>query len=290
MKKMFSFVAFIMLSFVFLTSCSRISPTEVGFKIENAGDYRGIDSLPLLTGWQFYMPGFSYIVTMPTTQEHVAWTESTTEGNPVDESITVACSGGAGFKMDVGLNYRVNPNKASKIYLKYKTDNLNSITQTYIRNIVRGSMQDVSGTLTVDSILYNLPSYEHTVRDVLTKRLEVEGFVVDNFNILKQPIPTNADLANSINQKIKARQDAERTIVELQSSKAEADKEIAKARGDSSSRVIRAQAEAKEILVKQEALQHSPQYVELVKAQKWNGVLPQVMGGSGGMMLNLDKK
>lgn len=288
MKKMFNVMALFMLSIVFLTSCSRISPTEVGFKIENAGDYRGIDSLPLLTGWQFYMPGFSYIVTMPSTQEHVAWVESATEGNPTDESITIACSGGAGFKMDVGLNYRIIPNKASKIYLKYKTDNLNSITQTYIRNIVRGSMQDVSGTLTVDSILYNLPAYEHTVRDVLTKRLEAEGFAVDNFNILKQPTPTNADLANSINQKIKAKQDAERSVTELQKSIAEANKRVADARGDSAAKVIRALADAKEIAVKQEALKNSPQYIELIRAEKWNGVYPTTMlGGGATTLLNL---
>lgn len=286
---MFKVMALCMLVVMFLSSCcTRISPTEVGFKIDNAGDYRGIDSLPLLTGWQFYMPGASYIVTMPTTQEHVSWVESSTEGSPNDESIVVACSGGAGFKIDVGLNYRIIPNKASKIYLKYKTDNLSSITNSYLRNIVRGSMQDVSGTITVDSILMNLPAYEHAVRDILTKRLENEGFAVDNFSILKQPTPTNAALANAINQKIQAKQEAEKSVTQLQMSIAEANKDIAKARGDSASRVIRAMAEAKEITVKQEALKQSPQYIELIRAEKWNGVYPTTMlGGGATTLLNL---
>ena len=268
-------------------SCTRITPTEVGFKISNSGDYRGIDSLPLLTGWQWFTPGVSYIVTMPTTQQHVVWTESSTEGKATDEAVVIACSGGAGFKVDVGLNYRVIPNKASKLYLKYKTDNLENITATYLRNVVRGSMQDISGTMTVDSILNNLPAYEADVRQLITKRFEVEGLVVDNFSILKQPKPTDQGLADAIHAKIKAKQDAETVKMQLQSSIAQANKDIAAAKGDSASRVIRAQAEAREIMVKQEALRQSPQYIELVKAQKWNGVLPTVTGGGSGMILQI---
>jgi regulator of protease activity HflC (stomatin/prohibitin superfamily) len=107
------------------------------------------------------------------------------------------------------------------------------------------------------------------------------------FNILKQPTPTDPNLAKSIASKIQAKQDAERAVTELQSSIAEANKRIAKARGDSASGVIEALAEAKAITVKQEALRQSPQYIELVKAQKWNGVLPTVTAGGAGMILNI---
>jgi regulator of protease activity HflC (stomatin/prohibitin superfamily) len=268
-----------------LASCSRISPTEVGFAINNSGDYRGIDSLPLLTGWQFYTPGFTQVVTMPTTQQHVAWTESSDEGNPKDESIVISCNGGAGFKMDVGLNYRINPSKASKIYLKYRTDDLESITQTYIRNIVRGSMQDVSGLITVDSILNNLPGFEHEVAKKITDRLGSEGFLVDNFSILKQPKPTDKSLADAINAKIKAKQDAETSKMQLQQSIAEANKQIAQAKGDSATKVINAQGEAEAVKKIQQVL--SPTYVEYIKATRWNGVQPSVVGGGSGMILQL---
>jgi regulator of protease activity HflC (stomatin/prohibitin superfamily) len=147
-------------------------------------------------------------------------------------------------------------------------------------------MQDVSGTITVDSILNNLPAYEHAVDTLLNKRLQPQGFII-MFNILKQPTPTDPNLAKSIASKIQAKQDAERAVTELQSSIAEANKRIAKARGDSASGVIEALAEAKAITVKQEALRQSPQYIELVKAQKWNGVLPTVTAGGAGMILNI---
>ena len=268
------------------TSCvTRISPTEAGFTINNSGDYRGIDSLPLLTGWQFYTPGFTYVVTLPTTQQHVVWSEDEGEGSKPNEHITVACQGGAGFKIDVGLNYRVNPSKASKIYLKYRTDDLESITQTYLRNVVRGSMQDVSGTLTVDSVLNNLPAFEQAIRTKITDRFEKEGFMLDNFSILKQPTPTDANLQAAINAKIKAKQDAETTKMQLQQSIAQANKDIAKAKGDSAVAVIRAQGEAEAVKKIQQVL--SPTYVEYIKASRWNGVQPSVVGGGSGMILQL---
>ena len=270
---------------VILSSCTQISPTEVGFKISNSGDYRGLDSLPLLTGLKWFTPGFSSVVTIPTTQQHVVWVETKDEGNEKDESIVISCNGGAGFKMDVGLNYRVNPSKASKIYLKYRTDDLESITQTYLRNIVRGSMQDVSGLITVDSILNNLPGFEHEVAKNITDRLASEGFTVDNFSILKQPTPTDKNLADAINAKIKAKQDAETSKMQLQKEIAEANKQIAKAKGDSASKVINAAGEAEAVKKIQQVL--SPTYVEYIKATRWDGKQPNVVGGGAGMILSL---
>lgn len=265
-----------------VAGCTRVTPTEVGFKISNSGDYRGVDSLPVITGWNFVMPFFQYIVTMPTTQNHVVWSEGSGEGNSPGQQIIVSCLGGAGFNMDVGMNYRINPDKASKIYLKYKTSNLEGITYTYLRNIVRGAMQDLSGTMTVDSILNNLPYYEHTVAANLIARLAPEGFIIDNFNITKQPVATDPNLVAAINAKIKAKQDAETSKMQLQQSIAEANKLVAQARGDSASKVINALADAKVIQVKQAALSSSPQYIDLVKAEKWSGNFPTYLSLGGG--------
>lgn len=278
----------VVLFILLMAGCNRITPTEVGFKISNAGDYRGIDSLPVLTGYQFTMPGFSYIVKLPTTQQHVVWSEDKTEGSEVGQQITVSCLGGAGFKMDVGFNYRVDPYKASKIYLKYRTDDLERITSTYLRNVVRGAMQDLSGTMTVDSVLNNLPYYEHTVAANLASKLGKEGFIVDNFNITKQPTPSDENLAKAINQKITARQDAETSKMLYQKSVADANQLVAKARGDSASKVINALADAEVIKVKTQVLNSNPAYIELVKAEKWTGVLPMYMGG-GTALFNLGK-
>ena len=266
----------------FMQSCTRVTPTEAGFLISNSGSYRGIDSLPLLTGWEWYMPGFSHIVTIPTTMQHEVWTDAKTEGQPGDQAITIACMGGAGFRVDVGLNYHVLANKASHIYLKWKNDDLTMITNQYIKNVVRGAMQDVSGHITVDSILTNLPAFEHAASALISERLLADGFYVDGFNIVSQPRPTDPQLAASINAKVKAKQDAETSVMQLQSSVAEANKKIADARGDSASSVIRAAGEAEAIKLKQREI--TPVYVDYIKWVNAGENVPRVpetqLGGS----------
>lgn len=279
--------AFVITIFLLAISYNRVSPTEVGFKINNAGDYRGLDSLPVVTGYNFAFPGLSKIVTLPTTQQHVVWTDDKEEGPEGTTAITVSCMAGAGFRMDVGFNYRIDPYKASHIYLKYRTDDLTTITNSYLRNIVRGAMQDLSGTMTVDSVLNNLPYYEHTVANNLTEKLAKEGFIVDNFNITHQPVPTDSTLAQAISNKITAQQEARTAVVQLQKSVAEANKQIAAARGDSAAAVIRATGDAEAIKVKQSALNQSPQYIELVKAEKWDGKLPMYTGTNGGSLFTI---
>lgn len=281
MKKLFLFT----LAAIYLQSCTQVTPKEAGFKISNSGDYRGVDSLPLLTGYNFFMPGLSQIITIPTTIQHVVWSENKQEGSNENEHIVVNCKGGSGFKVDVGINYRVNPNKASKIYLKYKTDNLETLSQTYLRNMVRGAMQDVSGYMTVDSMLNNLPFYENQVRTNLTIHFANEGLTLDNFNIISMPRPVDPNLAISIASKIKAKQDAETAIQQLAISVAEANKKIATAKGDSASAVIEAAGEAEAIKKKQTVL--TAEYVEFIKASNWDGKLPTTVAGGSGMFLNL---
>lgn len=275
-----------LLTSIVLVGCTRVTPTEAGFKISNSGNYRGIDSLPLLTGWQFYGPGFSHIITISTTMQHEVWSDAKTEEGESNNALTIACMGGAGFRVDVGLNYHVDANKASHIYLKWKDDDLNNITNRYIKNIVRGSMQDVSGHITVDSILTNLPAFEHEAAANITRKLYADGFIVDGFNILSQPRPTDANLAASINAKVKAKQDAETSVMQLQSSIAEANKKVAEARGDSASRVITAAGEAEAIKLKQKEI--TPTYVDYVKWANASENVPRVPQyvGAGGWIMN----
>ena len=288
MKKSIMIFAIALFAISSMSSCTRINPTEAGFRVSNSGDYRGVDSLPLLTGWQFFMPGQSYIVTIPTIMQHVVWSEGQQEGSQENEHITINCMGGSGFKVDVGVNYRVLPDKASKIYMKYKIEDLDALTSTFLRNIVRGSMQDISGHMTVDSMLNNLPNYETSVRADLSKRFNDEGFILDGFNIISMPRPVDKALANAINQKIIAKQNAETSKQQLELSINEANKKVAAARGDSAEAVIRAAGQAEAISKLQKQL--TPEYNEYMRIQRWNGQYPSTMlGSSSGVLLNLNK-
>ena len=67
--------------------------------------------------------------------------------------------------------------------------------------------------------------------------------------------------------------------------RAQAEIAIAEARGKSEAALINARAEAEALNLK--ARQLTPIMVEYEKAQKWDGVLPTHVLGSGGTFLNL---
>ena len=188
----------------------------------------------------------------------------------------------AGFKIDVMLNYHINPSKGSKVYLKYKKTDINTLTQDQVRGVVRTCMNEISGVITVDSVLNNQPAFEQACRNLISVKLDTMGLVLDNFGFIHKPTPSDPKLAQSINNKITARQNAETAIMELQSSIAESNKKMATARGDSAAEVILAAGKAEAI--KRIQAQLTPTYVDYIKwvnADKNVPRVPVYMMGSG---------
>src|SRR5678815_5189983 len=74
---------------VMMVSCTkRIDAAHVGIRIRLAGSARGVDDIPMVTGWVFYNPLTEQIVEFPTSVQSVVWTASAHEGRSVDESLT----------------------------------------------------------------------------------------------------------------------------------------------------------------------------------------------------------
>jgi regulator of protease activity HflC (stomatin/prohibitin superfamily) len=119
------------------------------------------------------------------------------------------------------------------------------------------------------------------------------GVSVQQFGFIGAPrVP--AVIANSITAKAQAIQEAERARNELATTQAEAAKKVAAAEGDAKSQVLRAQGEADSNRIRQTSL--TPQLLELRRLEnqralidRWNGALPTVEAGSGGIMLQLPK-
>ena len=68
-----------------------------------------------------------------------------------------------------------------------------------------------------------------------------------------------------------------------------AEAKIATAKGDSAKTIIKATAEAQSIKIKQEQLKSSSLYIEYLKAQRWDGKMPQVVGTGSGLIIDLKK-
>ncbi len=92
-------------------------------------------------------------------------------------------------------------------------------------------------------------------------------------------------LQQAIESKTKAVQEAQASVQRKLVAEAEAQEKIATAKGDSAKAVIDAKAYAEATRLKQKEI--SPLYVEFLKAQKWDGVLPTTVAGGSGTFLNI---
>lgn len=275
-------VSLFLCTIVGCSTCTLVGPKEAGFKVERGGSYRGVSNIPLITGYNFYIPWLETVEKVPTTMYHIVWSDDKNEGDASDQSITIFCNGGAGFHVNVGLNVSVIATEVPKMWIRWGTLDIDDIMKTYIRNTVRGDMQNVSSTMSVDSILNNFSSLESACRIVIQDSLLHYGFHLDGFNILSKPVAVNPALEKAIDDKVVAKQLAEKAVMELQTHIADANKKAADARGDSSYNVIEALGKAEAIKALQSQI--TTQYVEYVKWNNAGDNVPRVplYVGAGG--------
>ena len=101
-----------------------------------------------------------------------------------------------------------------------------------------------------------------------------------------------AEYAAAVEQKqiaeqraLQAQNDLRRIEIEAQQIEATAigqqQANIARAEGQRQANILEAQGEAEAIRIIDEQLRNNPNYLEWLKTQQWNGVLPLVTGGEG---------
>jgi hypothetical protein len=81
------------LSLLASATITRIDAARVGIRVKLAGSARGVQDIPVVTGWVFYNPLTEQIISFPTSVQNVVWTQSPHEGRAVDESITLGLFG-----------------------------------------------------------------------------------------------------------------------------------------------------------------------------------------------------
>ncbi len=243
---------------IVISSCTRIGVGNVGLKVNQSGDDRGVNAMKYVTGWVFYNPFASDVVEFPTYMQHVEYDE-----------FKINANGGSQFDIKPYINYVVNASKADSIYMEFKTTDLEEISTKYIRNAVYQSFTDITGKYTPDALLKNREAYEKAIFDNLQKHLLTKGFILQQVTSNLAPPAT---LVAAIDAKNKSEQDAQAIQLQVAQSIAQANKDIAKARGDSASMVISAAGEAKANQLRQATLTENLLRQQML--EKWDGALP----------------
>jgi regulator of protease activity HflC (stomatin/prohibitin superfamily) len=282
--KMFSklFVVFCMCLVMVGCGCTRIDPGHVGIKISMSGDQKGVSDMPLLTGWQFYVPTLTKIFEYPTYMQTAQLSMSQHEGRNVDDSINFTDKDQMPINADVNLSFNINPTKIPAFYVTFRNDNIDVFTYGYLKNVIRDAF-------TVTTPGYSYEEINGLKRDEILVKVKTKinddvgrfGVEVKQFGFIGALRPPR-EISEAISLKVKAKQTAQQRESELREAVAAAAKIVAKAEGD---------AKANEALgrsITPALLQWKQLEIQTTLASRWNGVRPTVESGGGtGLMLQL---
>jgi len=298
LRRFLVFVVLVVFSLIAMSSCvSRVDAGHVGIRVKLAGSSRGVDDIPVVTGWVFYNPLTEQLVMFPTSVQNVVWTRDAHEGSQRDESITFSSQEGVNINADIGLSFHIEPSLAPHLYLRFRKNDLMDLANGYVRNAVREAFQLTASQMPVQEIYgAGKGKLVAEVQKRLQDQLGKDGFILDQLTIngaLRLP----ENVANAINRAMEATQLAIQAENRVRQVKAEAEQAItqaegqasaarARARGEADARLITARAEAKANLILRAST--SAAVLQYRALERWNGKLPLMNGGGSLPMLTFD--
>jgi len=265
-----------------ISGCTRVEPGHVGIEVNYYGQERGVQDYPIKTGMVWYNPISSDVLEYPTFVQTAVWTKSSDEGNPVNEEITFNSKEGLVISGDISLSYQLDAVKVPNFYVKFRNDDLKNFTHMFLRNVARDHFNEVAAQYTVEE-LYGQKKEEFlkVVRQRINSEVEQFGISIQQFGFVGAPRLPEA-VVQSLNNKIKATQDAIRVENELRQEKAEAEKKVARARGEALSNEILTRS------ITPTLLQWRRLEVTRDAVAKWDGRRPMVEGQSSGLLLQIN--
>lgn len=262
----------LILSFIQPFSLERVDAGHVGIQVHLTGDSRGVGKFEYKTGWVVINNWTDRLYEFPTYQQTIEY--------PEQQIIT---KGGFSATIHPKFNYSLKPGDIGDMFSNLRLD-VKSIEQGWLQNAIVGAVNDVANKWAVDDIFNQRERFEGDIVAEANKRV-AKWFSISQLRTNIIPPPA---LQHSIEAKTQAIQEVQVAENQKLVAIAEGQKRIATARADSAALVIAAAGKAEAI--KREQLSLTNLYIEYLKIQKWNGILPTVQSGSGGMMIQVPAK
>jgi regulator of protease activity HflC (stomatin/prohibitin superfamily) len=276
------------LSVLWLSGCTRVEAGHVGLEIKLAGTQRGVQDIPIRTGWVFYNPLGTTIIEYPTYVQTATWTKDSDEihegSSTNNERLYFTSKDQLNLGGDFSLSYSIQADKAAHFYVTFRTEDLKTFTHGYMKNVVRDSVNSAASQFTAEEI--NGPRKEEFLamgRKIISDEMAKFGVQIVQFGLTGQPeLPPQ--LQNAIVAKNTAVQLAQQAENELRKTQAEAAKQVAQAEGEAKAKVAYAEGEAKANAtlansVTDRLLTLRKLDIQQEAVRKWNGSVPQIQGG-----------
>ena len=172
----------------------------------------------------------------------------------------------------IAVNYNLDPQYASQVYSSVGTDYADILIAPAIQNIFKATTAQFAAEQLIDQ----REAVRSKAEASLKSQLAQYHVIVLNFNIV------NFNFSDQFNQAIEAKQVAQQQVET-------AKQLLAKAQVDAQTAVAQAQGQADAQKALKDAGSLTPEYLEFLAIQKWNGDLPAIVSGSTTPFIDLSQ-
>lgn len=226
---------------VSLSSCAIVRPGEVGVK-QKLGK---LGSETKTSGAIWFNPLTSSVIKVSTQTENLELT------------ISLPSKDGLSITSQISILYQVNADKVPEV-----VNDLGLNFEPIIANIFRSASADVCARYNAKDMHSGMrATIEGAIADRMSEILDNRGILIEE--VLLKSIQLPAALANSIEQKLQAEQDAMRMKFVLEQEKLEAQRKLIEAEGVRDAQKILAESLTKQIL----EFKSIEAFIELAKSQ-----------------------
>lgn len=174
--------------------------------------------------------------------------------------------------IELKLNYCYDRSMLSNIIRNIGVNNVE--TKLLVPNVQKIA-KDAIGKVKAEQLVQSRADVTAEIQNTLTEILASDGIIVTAFAI--ENIYFDAAFEEAIQAKVIAEQDALKMENKTKEKEEEAKQVLIAAQAEADSKKVAAEAEAQAIKLIQEQLANSPNYVDYLKIERWNGELPQVV-------------
>jgi prohibitin 2 len=249
----------------FLAMC--LSLSACGFEIVDTG-YRGIQTRfgevvgePLPEGLHFYNPFTSDIIEYGVRQE--TWSTKSAIFTQDNQRVDVSFS----------VTYNPDPKVVTSLYRDFGREN--DLVIKVIQPVVLGSIQNAIGKVVADELNQKKDFVRNQALKDLKSNLEARHVSVTDLQL------TDVDFEDSYEKA------AEEKVVAVQNAQ-KAKNETVTIEERAKQVIKTAEADARAMQIKSQALQQNKGLIEYEAIQKWDGKLPQYQFGNSTPFINLD--
>ena len=248
----------------------------------------GVDGEVLTQGWHLVAPS-KKVTTYSIGLEQSYLSSEDVGDSPKDESFSIPTSDGKTVRVNLEFSYRFDEARVAQTFVTFKGKSGETIKDTFIKPKVIAWTQEVSANYPVTDIFGDKRTAINAELDIyLREKFDQYGIIIDTVNFTD--ISVDEETAAAIQKKVTAQQELELATIEAQTAKVQAQKDKEVAQIAAEKRIVEAEADAQAVQIAAEAeatanqkiaASLTPELIEKIKYEQWDGVLPSTYMGDG---------